>query len=66
MRRYVDAEQIREESATDPTKYAAWLEWWTEDRDLAAIRDAEDLPEEARALWADVAALLERAKETSK
>ena len=36
---------------------------WKQDKDLASIRDAKDLPTEFKALWAEVDALL---KEASK
>jgi tetratricopeptide (TPR) repeat protein len=50
----------------DAATVAARLRHWKKDPDLASVRDADDLPEDWKRLWADVDALLTRAEEAGK
>ena len=52
--------------AEDPKAVADTLGWWKRDPDLASVRDADDLSDDWKRLWADVDALLADAKEAIK
>ena len=50
----------------DPAEVVKTIAHWKKDTDLISVRDRKILPEGFQKLWADVDALLERAKEASK
>jgi serine/threonine-protein kinase len=67
------SQQLESRQPVDPTAAREALRRWQEDRDLAGIRDAAvltQLPAEERAactqLWADVAALVQKAQEQER
>jgi len=61
-----DLEAWAKRLGSNPAWVLQMLAHWKRDPDLASVRDGDDLSDDFKKLWADVDALLERAKEASK
>ena len=60
-----DLDLLSKRPAADAASVVGVLEHWRKDPDLAAVRDAGDLSEDAKRLWKEVDALLERTRKAA-